>query len=30
VFGREVIPQFDRDTEHSTSRYRKEASKKVA
>jgi alkanesulfonate monooxygenase SsuD/methylene tetrahydromethanopterin reductase-like flavin-dependent oxidoreductase (luciferase family) len=30
VFGREVIPTFDRDAEHSTTRYRTEAAKKVA
>jgi hypothetical protein len=25
LFGREVIPQFDKDPEHSTTRYRREA-----
>jgi alkanesulfonate monooxygenase SsuD/methylene tetrahydromethanopterin reductase-like flavin-dependent oxidoreductase (luciferase family) len=26
LFGKQVIPEFDRDPEHSTSRYRREAS----
>jgi hypothetical protein len=25
LFGREVIPQFDTDPEHSTTRYRRDA-----
>jgi hypothetical protein len=25
LFGRDVIPAFDTDTEHSTTRYRREA-----
>ena len=25
LFGDEVIPRFDKDSEHSTSRYRREA-----
>ena len=29
LFGREVIPQFDKDPEHSTTRYRREAAEKA-
>jgi hypothetical protein len=30
LFGREVIPQFDTDPEHSTARYRREAAATLA
>ncbi len=30
LFGREVVPQFDTDPEHSTTRYRREAAAKLA
>jgi hypothetical protein len=30
LFGREVIPQFDTDPEHSTTRYRREAAARLA
>lgn len=30
LFGKEVLPRFDKDPEHSTTRYRREASEKIA
>ena len=30
LFGKEVIPQFDKDPEHSTTRYRREAAAKLS
>ena len=29
LFGDEVIPRFDKDAEHSTSRYRREAAARL-
>jgi hypothetical protein len=29
LFGDEVIPRFDKDPEHSTSRYRREAAERL-
>jgi len=29
LFGREVVPQFDLDPEHSTTRYRREAAARL-
>ena len=29
LFGNKVIPQFDTDPEHSTSRYRREAAERL-
>ena len=30
LFGKQVIPEFDKDPEHSTSRYRREAAARLA
>lgn len=30
LFGTQVIPELDRDPEHSTSRYRREAAERLA
>ena len=30
LFGKQVIPEFDKDPEHSTSRYRAEAAKRLS